>query len=799
MRLGVVWVLFPWVLAAQVQFAGRVVDENDAPVANARVSAGDRETYTGATGTFQLALRGAGPYTVTVDRQGYFQFKKSLEAGTDVTLVLNEQREVFQSIEVGAQPSQVEPEQTQGVERLSGTEVNDIPYPSSHSLRNAMRLMPGVIQDPTGGLHFHGGAEYQTRYTLNGFDITDPITNRFTTRLAVEGVRQMEWTPTGESAGTLAIQTNNGTDQLQYTATNFIPGVDTKAGLHFGDWTPRAGISGPIVKGRAWFSDSFDGEYSSGVLTGLPSGQDTNAFWAAGNLLHTQVNLNATNILYADLLTNFDHQSHFGLGVLDPQQTTTALNNREWMAGVKENHSWTGGAVLETGFEWLQVGHTRTPMGDALYVIAPDGRSGNYYVRSEETGRRAQVFTNLFPAPLHWKGRHQLQVGGSGERLNYRGDFARTGFEQIGLAGLPLSATTFVGSGVFELPDTTAAVYANDHWQPRGNLYVDAGVRADRDELVRGWAVSPRVAASWAPFGDARTKVMGGFAVLHDAADLGLFAKALDQEPVTVQYTNGVAGTPLVNTFGVGRNLRLPRYDQWSAGAQHEFGHRVTANLEWQRKRGSTGFVYAPSGTANVVDVNALALSYGLGGNYVLSNLRVDRYDEASITVRQRLGQQYEWMASYTRSSAISNTVLDINADQPLQVANNFGAMPWDAPNRAMGWAYLPLPWHDWAVAALVDYRTGFPYPVVDQTGAVQGAVDSHRYPSTFDLNLHIERRFVYRGYRLALRVGANNLTAHRNPTAVNNVAGAAAFGTFYGDEGRHFVVRVRFLGRLGR
>ena len=46
--------------------------------------------------------------------------------------------------------------------------------------------------DIAGGLHFHGGAEYQTRYTLDGFDITDPVTGRYNTLLAVEGVRSLD-------------------------------------------------------------------------------------------------------------------------------------------------------------------------------------------------------------------------------------------------------------------------------------------------------------------------------------------------------------------------------------------------------------------------------------------------------------------------------------------------------------------------------------------------------------------------------------------------------------------------------
>ncbi len=816
-RLAIIFftgLAFLRIAGAQVLFTGHVVDENGAPVAQARVAAqtapyAPRDAYTGPSGAFEISLSAPGPYQVTVERAGFFRLTEPIQVqadGADLTLVLNPQREVFQSIDVGELPTPVDPAQTDQQQQLSGTEINDIPYPSSHSLRNAMKLIPGVVEDPSGGLHFHGGAEDQTRYTLNGFDITDPIDNRFSTRLAVEGVREVNLTSArespqlgGGSAGTLAIQTDNGTDKLQYTATNFIPGVDTRGGLHFGDWTPRAGISGPIVKGRAWFSDSFDGEYSSGIITGLPSGQDSNQLWAAGNLFHTQVNLTPADILYADLLTNFDHQAHSGLGVLDPDSTTQALTDREFMTGVKENHSWAGGSMLETGFAWLDVYHRSIPMGDSLYLITPEGRSGNYFQESTQTGRRAQLFANFFPQAWHRKGRHQLQLGGDAQRLDYSGNYQRTGFEVIGLDGLPVSETTFRGSGVFERPNTALSGYLNDHWQPLGNLYVDAGVRADWDELVRRAAVSPRVSASWAPWKESRTKLTAGYAILHEATSLALFSRPLDQQSVTIPYTNGVSGAPLVSTFALGPNLRFPRYAEWSAGLQHDFGHRLSASLEGLRKRGSDGFVYAAASPLPGINLQQQSLSYGFGGNYQLTNQRRDAYDEASVSLRQSFGDQYGWMASYTRSRAVSNAVLDFSVDQPLQVANNFGPMPWDAPNRLLGWAYFPLPFRNWAAALLMDYRTGFPFSAVTGTGTVSGAVDALRYPSNLDLNLSLERRFTFRGRRLALRLGLNNLTGHRNPTAVNNTIGAPNYLQFYGDEGRHLEARIRFLGRAAK
>lgn len=803
----------------QVGWTGRVVDQNETPVAQARVSVrqpntAPLETNSSPSGEFHFTVPSPGHYLVSVNRAGYFALKDSpvdiAAGGPEAMLVLNVQKEVFQSVTVGAMPNTVDPAQTGREQRLSGTEINDIPYPASHSLRNSMKLIPGVVQDATGGLHFHGGAEYQTQYTLNGFDITDPITGRYNTMLAVEGVRSLDLQTSRQSAeygrgsaGTLAIHTDDGTDQFHYTATNFIPGVDNKGGIRIGDWTPRAVISGPVIKGRAWFSDSFNGEYNSGWTPGLPNGQNLNTTWVAGNLFHLQVNLTPANILYADVLTNFDHQAHFGLGALDPISTTQGLSDHQWFTAVKDLHTWYGGSMIEVGLSRQTIYHRSVPEGTLPYLVTPDGRSGNYFVDSLQNGSRDEAFLHFFPRSRRLFGHHQIEIGSDAQRLDYSARFQRTMLDQIGLTGLPVFETSFRGSGIFERPNATLAGYVTDHWQPLKDVTVDAGWRTDWDELVRHWALSPRLALAWGPSQVPKTRFNAGYAVLHDATNLSMFARPLDQQAVTTFFDSaGQPQTPLVTSFVTGHDLRLPRYVQWSGGADHDFGHNISGKVEWMRKRGGDGFVYAPlSGQvpSGGINIQPTGLAYGFGGTYALTNQRHDAYDELAFTARQSFGDQYGWMASYTRSSATSNAVLDISADQPLQVTNNFGPMPWDAPNRFLGWAYLPTPWKNWAVAVLVDYRTGFPFSVTSEAGIVVGSVDSQRYPDNFDLNLHVERRFTFHGYRLGLRVGVNNVTAHRNPTAVNSIIGSPQYLQYFGDEGRHIVVRIRWFGRAGK
>ena len=813
-RLSIIALLAAGAGYAQVSLSGRVVDEVGAPLDRARISArkagGTQHTVeTGPTGAFRIPVQDPGTYLVSVQRTGYFQLsERPVEVSgvpQEVTLVLNSNREIFQTVNVGESSSPVDPAQTEREQRLSGTEVNDIPYPATQSFKNSLKLIPGVVQDPGAGLHFHGGAEYQTQYTLDGFDITDPITGRFNTTLAVEGIRSVDVLSSRESAqygrgsaGTMAVKVENGTDQYHFTATNFIPGIDTRNGFSMGAWSPRAGFSGPLNKGRAWFSDSITGGYNNGFVSGLPKGQNTNSSWSAGNLFHAQVNLTQSNILFADFLTNFTSQAHSGLGALDPIGTTSSRHSDEWLGSVKDSQAWRSGAYVEMGLSAHRVFHQSTPQGSQPYIISPEGRGGNYFINSREHGGRKQAFVNFFPPVVRWAGRHQFQTGVDFQHLDYTAGFRRTGYEIIGLAGLPVFATSFVGDGDYHLSNSTQASYINDHWTIRKPLTADIGIRQDWDQLTGRTVFSPRLAMAWSPFDKAHTKFAAGYTVIYDATNLSTFARPFDQQAVTIPYSpGGIPGTPYTTTFMQGHGLRLPRYDQFSAGVEHDFGHGISATADWMRKRGRDGLVYKALNAAPPIVEQQIFPGAETGGINILTNLREDRYDEYALTIRQSLPNQYTWLLSYIHSKAVSNAVLDVSIDQTLQVSDNFGPVPWDVPNRILSEGYLPLPLKNWAVAYLFDWRTGFPFSVVTQDNQVVGPVNSQRFGANFDLNLHLERRFQLFRYRFAIRVGANNLTDQRNATAVNNVQGSPSFMRFFGTEGRHFVVRIRLFGRV--
>jgi hypothetical protein len=788
---------------ADALVSGRVLDENNTPVVGARITL--RSTASAAlqltaasdvTGAFSIQIL-PGSYLLGAERAGFFSIRDRMIEVTDtpeeLDIVLNHVRELIESIDVVAPAAPVDVQSTSYERRVTGSQILDIPYPATRSFRNALRLLPGVAQDQKGGLHFDGGLENQVYFSLDGFNVGDPVTGRFNTRLSVDSVRSVTWS-SGRyspefgkgSAGAMAIETITGDDRFRYSATNMLPGVDTRGGLHIGTWAPRFTVSGPVHRGRAWFANSLEAEYSQKVLTDIPQGPDRTTSVRGGNLLRGQVNLTAANILSVSVLANLESSPRSGLGPLDPLSTTIDRRGHQVFVSVKDQIYFSRGALVEAGFARNRTRFRARPQGAEFYVITPDGRGGNYFADSTQTGARDQVIANVFLPPFYLAGQHRIKAGIDLDRNAYGQRTFRTGYEQWGAAGRLLSRTTFAGSGAFDIESTEASSYVVDAWRLRPNLVLEYGLRQDWDSLVEQAVISPRVAVSWAPAVMERTQFSAGFAVVYDASSLAVFARPLDQYSITTTFgpDGNVIGSADANRFvNPGLGLRPPRYRNWSFGVEHSLTPSVRLSAGLLSRRGSDGFAYAGrrSGGEDILE---------------LANLRRDVYDAASATLQHSFGKRYEWFLSYTRSRALSTAVIDINVDQPLRVIDNFGRLSWDMPNRVLGWGYLPAWNPKWAIAWLLDWRSGFPFSVQRESGEVVGAVNSHRFPDNFDLNVHLERRVRWRSYHFALRAGFNNVTNHLNATSVNNTIGSENFLKYYGREGRHLVFRLRWLGR---
>jgi Carboxypeptidase regulatory-like domain len=796
-----------------VAVAGKVVDETGAPVREVVVTAYKTETSqkstatSDAAGAFLLNLAEAGTYRIEAKREGFFLFTNAavaLDEGTPLEIQMNHLKDLAESVDVHYSPPVIDPQQTSDTKQLNNQEILNVPYPASQDYRNALPLMPGALLDNGGQVHLNGGYTQEANYRLNGFDISDPATGTLVARLNVDTIQTLEWDASrfspekGKgSAGTVDIKTENGDDRWRFGSTNFLPGLSSQDGWHVNHWSPRVAVSGPIKRGKAWFHNSSELYYTVSTVTGLPRGQDQTRSISGSDLTRLQWNITNAQILTASFLVNIADDTRNGLSFLTPAEATINRRAELYVGTVKDQWS-VGGGLIEFGFAGSGTYLRASPQGDQSYVLTPYGATGNYFADQTTSTGRQEWLVNGFLPPMKWHGRHQIEVGVNAEHSDLDQTIYRNSYTSVGLNNAIIRQVQFLGSPRQFVNNSEAYGYALDRWSPTETLVVEGGFRTQWDQYAGAVPIAPRLASSWSPKWARGAKFSAGWGVFYDAITLDMLALSQEQTSVSTFYgPNGaVTGVPIVTQFWLQKqDLRLPRFVITSFAAEKKLPWEVYGRVNLISREGSRGFAFEDE-----IATPALNL-------YVLDNIQRQRYRAAEFTFRRTFLSRYQWFASYTRSEARANAVINYSVDNPILAPQSGGPLPWDAPNRFLVWGWAPIEkgWFpgflrpiigETDLQVLFDYRTGFPFSLANQVGNLVGAPNSWRFPDFATLNLGFERRFPFHGYLWAFRVSVVNALNRANPNVVNNDVNSPQFETYQRGQSRAVNVRLRFLGR---
>lgn len=800
--------------AAQVRISGKVSDENGVAVPNARIEVRPEDggapvsTASDKSGLFSVALGGPGSYKIDVWREGFFRLSGTAatlgEGENQLTITLNHLQEFAESVDVVYSPPAIDLAEPAERKELNTVEILTVPYPAPHDLRNALPMFNGVVKDNSGRMHVNGAATDQTNYTLDGFNISDPVTGRFEARLNIDSVRALELQTSRfgadkgrASAGSIDVKTKMGDDRWRFGGTNFVPGVSMQGGLHLNKWTPRIEVSGPLKRSRVWLHNGFDTFYDSDTIDGLPDGENRTRSLTANNLTRVQANLTPSNILTASLLVNYMDARRAGLSFLDPIETTTNRRNKFIMATIRDQIYLGRGALLDLGFADSRILTLQVPRGDRVYEITPYGSSGNYFVNLDRHAYRQQWTANAFLPGFAAAGSHQVRFGVDFQRDSFRQETNRHDYRVLRTDMTVARQVTFAGSRFQHRHNFQGSQYIVDQWTPREGLVVEAGLRADWDQVVRDFLWSPRISAAWAPAALRDTKFSAGYGIFYDALSLGTLTHHQDQISYSTFFErDGAARGPVETAFFLNEDdLRVPRYRTVSVSAERKLPFDFYGRAAYTHRMGSAGFTFV-----NEMDPP------GIAGYYFLRNWRNDRYRAFEFSLRRTFGR-FEWSAGYTRSRARTDAVVDYSLENPIFAPQAPGPFPWDTPNRLLMWGWAPVPKRmlpRWAAsivgetdaAYLVEYRSGFPFSVVNEEGFMVGPPNSLRLPAYFSVNLHFERKFRALHYLWAWRFGFNNLTNNGNPNNVNNNIDSPAYLAYGRGQSRAFTVRLRLVGK---
>jgi hypothetical protein len=462
-------------------------------------------------------------------------------------------------------------------------------------------------------------------------------------------------------------------------------------------------------------------------------------------------------------------------------------NTISGIAYVRDQHTFSGGALLELGFSALRFRDSYEPHGTLPFTITPETTNGSFFENLVGHSRRIEQTADLYIPPKELAGRHNLKVGLELDEIRYDQSASRASVSYLREDGTLLRRSTFAPQPYYSKGNLAFGTFVQDRWSIGDHFLIEPGLRFDWDQIVSKPSFSPRIAFTYVPRKEATTKISAGIGLYYDHTQLEYIERAY-QSPRTDHYyaADGVTPTAaLLTNFALPVSLYQPRVLNWSVALEHKLPASIYLKVNFTEKRGRNGFVYLNDDPANI-----------LSGTYTLTNARVDKYDGVDISLRHTFSHGYTLFGAYTRSSARTDNVLEYFPTISILGPQGSGPLPWDTPNRLISWGWLPVPiTKKIDFVYTVEWHTGFPFNAVNANRELVGNPNSYRYSDYFSFSPGLELRFHLGKYYLGLRGVLENATDRKNPVTVNNVVDSPQFLTFSNFQGRAVTARIRIIG----
>jgi hypothetical protein len=747
------------------------------------------ETETDQNGNYLVAAVPPGTYTVESVSPG-LEIRKALTVeGDEVTLPLElKPSELNSSVVVKADQPDIT--NSAPAETVSAKTLQDAPNVNER-FESALPLVPGVVRGPDGHINLKGARDTQSGELVNSANVTDPVTGSPAMNLPIDVVQSVQvisnpYDPEyGRFTGAVStVDTKTGDyDGYHFSIQNIFPRVRDRDGhiLGIGAATPRTTFTGPLIKGRLAFTQSFEYRFIYTPVNSLP-------YYARDTKLesfdsYTQLDANISSKQTATISFSLYPQKldYVGLNTFTTQLSTPNFHQRGYQ--INAQHHWIvgEGGLLTSQFSYKTFDADITGQSNDPYILELETTEGGFFNRQARTTSRTSWEENYRFAPWRFAGSHQFAVGLSYEHSAYNGSQTFLPVEIEGVSNLPVEQISFTPSTSFHVNQNETAWYAGDTWTINPRLTVSLGLRFDSDSITSSTHAAPRAGFLIALTKDGKTLLKGGAGLFYDRVPLMIPAFAdLPDRTVTLLGPTGAAVSSVFYQNEIIGRLQNPRSTSWNLELDRQVLAGLFLRVAYEQRNTTRDFVVSPLSDETV----------GILG---LSNSGSDFYQEYQFSVRYQV-RRYLLNASYVRSRAFGD-LNDFNQffgnlPQPVIQPDARARLPFDAPNRFLFWGTLAGPLK-LTISPVYDLHSGFPYSPEDEYREYVGPRNVDRFPrfSSFDLQIIHPVTLHFGEKRLHARVGgtAFNLFNHFDPRDVQNNLASVRYGEFFNSSWREY------------
>jgi hypothetical protein len=329
----------------------------------------------------------------------------------------------------------------------------------------------------------------------------------------------------------------------------------------------------------------------------------------------------------------------------------------------------------------------RSQLADPAIVVIDAFTRGGAGVLSDRALKGFELSNNTdFTLGKHvFRGGARLE-GGAYRQLDARnsnGTFTFGSLEAF-LEGRPNSFTQRLGQVETSFSQYQVGLFFQDDVRVGKDLSLNVGIREEMQSHVPDWFnIMPRAGFSWNPFG-IKTTIRGGYGIFHDWMSADLYDQSLRVDGVAQRdllvidpgYPDPLAGVSAVVLPGgrvqIGPDVRLPRVQQFSIGAERAFRDAFTLQATYMRQDGRNQL---RSINVNAPDPSGVRPEPGVG--------TVAQIESTGRTLVNRLYLAANYRIPQARAMFAVNYMLTEarnHADNPL-------SLPADSRNPEAEWA----------------------------------------------------------------------------------------------------------------
>jgi hypothetical protein len=747
------------------------------------------ETESDENGNYVFAVVPPGTYTVESVSPG-LEIRKTVRVeGDEVTVPLElKPSEVTSSVVVKADQADIK--DSAPAETVSAKTLREAPNVNER-FESSLPLVPGVVRGPDGHINLKGTRDTQSGELVNSANVTDPVTGSPAINLPLDVVQSVEvisnpYDPQyGKFTGAVStVETKTGNyDGYHFSIQNFFPRLRDRDGhiLGIGAATPRTTITGPLIKGRLAFTQSFEYRSVYTPVNSLPYYARDTRLESFDSYTQLDANINSKQTATVSVAYYPQTLDFLGLNTFTTQQSTPDFHQHGYQ--IYAQHRWVigNGGLLTSQFSYKTFDADITPQSNDPYILQLETTEGGFFNRQTRRTSRTSWEENYRSAPWRFAGSHQFAVGLSYEHSEYNGRQAFLPVEIEGKSNLPLELISFTPSTSFHVSQNETAWFAGDTWTINSRLTVSLGLRFDSDSITSSTHAAPRVGFLIALTKDGKTLLKGGAGLFYDRVPLMIPAFAdLPDRTVTTLGPSGAAASSVFYRNEIIARLQNPRSTSWNLELDRQILRGLFLRAAYEQRNTTRDFVVSP-------------VSDGTTGTLGLSNSGRDSYREFQVAARYKIGR-HVLNASYVRSRAFGD-LNDFNQffgnlAQPVIQPDARGRLSFDAPNRFLFWGTFEAP-RKLTLVPVYDLHSGFPYSVENEFREYVGPRNVDRFPrfSSFDLQITHPIVLHFGEKHIHARVGGTvfNLFNHFDPRDVQNNLASARFGGFFNTSWREY------------